>query len=150
MLSRLESMSSLFSVFWFKIIAYFLFRSHQCFPEARPVCVVTCFLFFNLIEPQPSIEPIIGICPYHLSLTHTQNAAAVGQLEWGGWMEMTSQEPAVTQGPLGGTSMPCGSRVNGIAAGLLIKHTDGTHYATHSDTHTAAAVLPYSATHSQR
>lgn len=38
-------------------------------------------------------------------------------------MEMTSQESTVTQGPLGGTSMPCGSSVNGIAAGLLIKHT---------------------------
>lgn len=50
-------------------------------------------------------------------------------------MEMTSLEPAVTQGPLGLTGMPCGSRVNGIAAGLLIKHTGGTHHTTHCPTH---------------
>lgn len=57
-------------------------------------------------------------------------------------MEMTSLGPAVTQGPLGRTSMPCGSKVNGIAAGLLIKHTGDTHYATHFVTHTAAAPPP--------
>lgn len=63
---------------------------------------------------------------------------------------MTSLGPAVTQGPLGHTSMPCGNRVNGIAAGLLIKHTGGTHWATHSLAHTAAAVPAHSAIHSQR
>lgn len=62
---------------------------------------------------------------------------------------MTSLEPAVTQGPLGRTSMPCGSRVNGIAAGLLIKHTGGAHYTTHSHIRTAAANPAYSATHSE-
>ena len=69
-------------------------------------------------------------------------------------MEMTSLDPAVTQGPLGRTSMPCGSRVNGIAAGLLIKHTGGTHYATHTHTHTRThsntSKPAYSTTHSQR
>lgn len=66
---------------------------------------------------------------------------------------MTSLEPAVTQGPLGRASMPCGSTVNGIAAGLLIKHTGGTHLATHSHTHSSkrrAAVTACSATLSQR
>lgn len=51
-------------------------------------------------------------------------------------MEMTPQEPAVTQGPLGWTSMPRGSRVNGVAARLLNECTDGTYEATllYSDT----------------
>lgn len=66
-------------------------------------------------------------------------------------MEMTSVGPAVTQGPLGRTSMPCSSRVNGIAAGLLTKHTGGTHCATHSFTHSSnsrsASTFSYTFTH---
>lgn len=61
---------------------------------------------------------------------------------------MTSLSPAATSGPLGRTSMPCSSRVNGIAAGLLIKHTADipcfthTHPYTRTPTDTIAAGVP--------
>lgn len=57
-----------------------------------------------------------------------QGAAAVQSLEGGGWMEMTSLEPAVTPVPLGHPRMPCGSRVDEVGS----KNADQAHTRTHT------------------